>query len=68
MDPNLKPSVFLNPRPTIRSRTNLSTFQVTDEQKEVIDQAFAVFQDSGNDNLNKGDFLQMLALQYLKGR
>ena len=48
----------------IRVRDNLSTIQVNDEQKQVIDAAFKLFQDQEGSQ-TKGMFLETLARHYL---
>lgn len=52
-------------KPRVRARDNLSTIQITDEQKESIDQAYNMFKDKEGSQVNKGEFLQLLALDFL---
>ncbi len=55
----------MNPEPKkIRVRDNLSTIQVNDQQKMVIDAAFRLFQDQEGSQ-TKGMFLETLARHYL---
>lgn len=56
-----------SPKPRVRSRTNLTSIQIDDNQKQAIDQAFNVFtSENDGEGLNKGDFLEALALAYIK--
>jgi hypothetical protein len=48
----------------IRVRDNLSTIQVNDQQKQIIDAAFKLFQDQEGSQ-TKGMFLETLARHYL---
>lgn len=49
-----------------RVRTNLSTIQITDQQKQVIDQAYKTELASGQEAPTKGDFLAQLAMEHLQ--
>lgn len=46
-------------------RTNLSTIQITDEQKDIIDQAYALRPGNDEDRMTKGEFLQLISLEYI---
>ena len=69
MDQNIKDkplitSVFEKPR--IRSRDNLTSLQITKEQKQLIDQAYSLFSDQNNSFISKGQFVEQLCANYIR--
>lgn len=55
-------------KPRVRIRTNLSTVQMNDEQKDVIDRAYSLFVDVAQAKMSKGAFLSALCLSFLQGK
>lgn len=54
-------------KPRIRVRTNLTSVQINDAQKQSIDQAYKLFkQSSGMPGVTKGQFLEGLAQEFLQ--
>ena len=58
-------SLYGTTRPSARMRTNLTSVQINDTQKQSIDQAYRVFIEQAGD-FTKGEFLEALCQQYLK--
>jgi hypothetical protein len=55
------------PRARVRVRTNLTSVQINDEQKQTIDQAYKVFKaSSGISGVTKGQFIEGLAEEFLQ--
>ncbi len=54
------------PKPRVRIRPNLTSFQITDEQKQTIDQAFDLFKNSSEQQVNKGQFIEGLCLDFMR--
>ena len=66
-----KPKPLVTPtvieKPTVRRvRDHLTSIQINDEQKRVIDQAYQIFSNSSNDGMTKGEFLTLVAVDYIK--
>lgn len=53
------------PKPRIRVRTHLTSFQINDEQKANIDEAYKVFKETSGLNVSKGAFIEGLAQEFL---
>lgn len=54
------------PKPRIRVRTHLTSFQINDAQKVNIDEAYKVFKESSGLNVSKGAFIEGLAQEFLQ--
>jgi hypothetical protein len=52
--------------PSDMPRTHLTTIQITDTQKEVIDRAYAIRPGANQTPMTKGDFLELIATEYLQ--
>jgi hypothetical protein len=53
-------------KPAVRRRDNLTTIQITDDQKGVIDQAYQIFHNGNAQHLTKGQFLTLVAMDYIR--
>jgi len=53
------------PKPRIRVRTHLTSFQINDAQKQNIDEAYKVFKETSGLNVSKGAFIEGLAQEFL---
>lgn len=60
---NIKPIITLKPN---RDRSDLTTIQISDSQKETIDLAYRYYTDTGKDKPTKGEFIQYLASQFIR--
>lgn len=56
------------PKPRVRVRPNLTSFQISDQQKVVIDQAYEKFRASSEINATKGEFVEALCMNFLRGK
>lgn len=63
-DKPLITSAFSQPR--IRSRSNLTSLQITKDQKQLIDQAYSLFSDQNNSFISKGQFVEQLCANYIR--
>lgn len=54
------------PKPRVRTRTHLTSFQINKDQKETIDQAFNLFQSQNEQFVNKGQFIEGLCMDYIR--
>lgn len=54
----------LQPKAPVDSRSGLTTIQITDTQKESIDQAYSMYANEQN-KVTKGEFLEILAHKYM---
>lgn len=53
-------------KPRVRVRTHLTSFQLDKEQKQTIDQAYQLFNGQNEQFVSKGEFVEGLALDYIK--
>lgn len=53
-------------KPRVRVRTHLTSFQLDKDQKQTIDEAYNIFTAESGQFVSKGQFVEGLALDYLK--